>query len=111
MQVRSVVAGGGLPHAAPLLLQIFADALQVPIRTTSSKQSGALGSAVFGSVAGGVFETVGEAVDTLSAPYLDKGGCVYPDTTTKGNWDRTYAKYLKLQELELELNRMAEEEG
>jgi L-ribulokinase len=51
--IRELVACGGLPEKNKLLMQIYADVTGREIRVTASKQTPALGSAMFGAVAAG----------------------------------------------------------
>ncbi len=51
--IHELVACGGLPEKNKLLMQIYADVIGLPIRVSASKQTPALGSAMFGSVAAG----------------------------------------------------------
>ena len=100
-----VVAAGGLPHNAPLLMQMFADALQRPVHITETKQSGAVGAAIFGAVSGGVFDSVDEAVESMSRPALERGRIVEPDVGSEvvEYWKEVHGRYLDLQELEVVL--------
>lgn len=51
--VDHLVATGGLPHHNPLLVQIYADVLNMPITVHPSKQGPALGAAILGAMAAG----------------------------------------------------------
>jgi L-ribulokinase len=51
--VNELVACGGLPEKNALLMQIYADVSGREIKVTASKQTPALGSAMFGAVAAG----------------------------------------------------------
>ncbi len=51
--IHELVACGGLPEKNKLLMQIYADVTGCPIRISASKQTPALGSAMFGAVAAG----------------------------------------------------------
>ena len=51
--IHELVACGGLPEKNKLLMQIYADVIGLPIRVSASKQTPALGSAMFGAVAAG----------------------------------------------------------
>jgi L-ribulokinase len=52
LPVRSVVNCGGLAEKNPLLMQIYADVLQVPMKISRSAQTCALGAAMSGAVVG-----------------------------------------------------------
>jgi len=51
--VNELVACGGLPEKNKLLMQIYADVTGREFKITASKQTPALGSAMFGAVAAG----------------------------------------------------------
>jgi L-ribulokinase len=51
--VRQFVASGGLPMKSPLLMQIYADVLEAPIRQPSGEEPVALGAAILGCAAAG----------------------------------------------------------
>jgi L-ribulokinase len=51
--VSRFVATGGLAHADPLLMQIYADILAAPIEVPAVRQGPALGAAILGAVAAG----------------------------------------------------------
>jgi L-ribulokinase len=105
IRVDKVVAAGGLPNASPLLIQTMANALQEPVHVTDAQQSGGVGAAVFGAIAGGAFGSVKEAVAVMSAPALARGRIVHPDRSdgVQRFWDDLSARYAKVQEMELGL--------
>jgi L-ribulokinase len=51
--IHELVACGGLPEKSPLLMQIYSDVTGRPFKVSASKQTPALGSAMFGAVAAG----------------------------------------------------------
>lgn len=51
--VEEFYASGGIPKKSPLMMQIYADVLNIPVRIAGTDQGGALGSAIFGAVAAG----------------------------------------------------------
>jgi L-ribulokinase len=55
--VRRFVASGGMPKKSPLLMQIYADVLNAPIRLAESDQSVALGAAILGALVAGQEKT------------------------------------------------------
>jgi L-ribulokinase len=69
--VTELVACGGLSQV-DVIMQIFADILELPLKAASSGQAVALGSAIFGAVAAGRahggFDTVSEAVKKMTKP-------------------------------------------
>ena len=61
VKVEEVVNCGGIAEKSPLVIQIYADVCNRPMKVSRSAQTCALGSAIFGSVVGGVHQTVEEA--------------------------------------------------
>ena len=49
-------------------MQIYADVLNRDIRVTGSSQAGALGSAIYASVAAGAYPALKDAAEVLSVP-------------------------------------------
>ena len=63
--VEQMVACGGLAVRSPLLMQIYADVLELPLAIAASEQTCALGAAIFGAVAAGAFDDVAAAQQRL----------------------------------------------
>ena len=63
--VKELYAAGGIAEKDPLMMQIYADVTNREIKISGSPQAPALGSAVFGAVAGGYFETVKDAAAVM----------------------------------------------
>lgn len=67
--VNELVACGGLPEKNPLLMQIYADVTGREIKVTASRQTPALGSAMFGAVVAGSkvggYDTIFEAAGRM----------------------------------------------
>ncbi len=65
VKVESIVTCGGLPDRNPLLMQIYADITGKELKVSASKQTCAVGAAIFGAIAAGKeksgFENVQEA--------------------------------------------------
>ena len=79
VEVNEFYAAGGIAKKDPMTMQIYADVLKLPVHIAGSDQGGALGSAIFGSVAAGsanggfdsVFEAasrLGKVLDTVYEP-------------------------------------------
>ena len=56
--VKTVVNCGGIAEKSSLVMQIYADVLNRPMRISRSSQTCALGAALFGGVAAGAYKTV-----------------------------------------------------
>ncbi|HWD41510.1 MAG TPA: ribulokinase [Fimbriimonas sp.] len=64
--VKEVVNCGGIAEKNPFVMQIYADAMNRPMKVSRSAQTCALGSAIFGSVVGGAHRSVEEARDAMT---------------------------------------------
>lgn len=63
--VNQAINCGGLAVKSPFLMQIYADVLNMPMIVAASDQTCALGAALFGAVAAGMFPTIDDAQRTL----------------------------------------------
>ena len=66
--INSICAAGGIAQKDEMMMQIYADVLGREIRIAGSTQAGALGSAIYASVAAGVYTDVKTAASRLSMP-------------------------------------------
>ena len=94
--VDSVVACGGLPERNPLLMQIYADVCGREIEVASSTQAPALGSAMFGAVAAGLYDSIVEASQAMAAP---PRATYEPDAAHRETYDTLYREYVRLHDL------------
>ena len=97
--VNDLVACGGLPEKNRLLMQIYADVTGREMKVTASKQTSALGAAMFGAVAAGRaaggYDSIFEA--TRSMAHL-KEETFKPNLVDKEVYDQLYAEYLRLHD-------------
>lgn len=95
VKINEVYAGGGIAKKDPFMMQIFADVLNMPIHIVESEQAGALGSAMFGAVAGGYFANLDEAAKVMVKPsektYL-------PIKENSDIYDVIFEEYVKLHD-------------
>ena len=87
-------------------MQRFADKMQHPIYITETKESGAVGAAIFGAIAGNAFDNVHDTVAIMSLPALEKHiYVVEPNLGRKVKlyWDNMQEQYYRLGRLEMEL--------
>ncbi len=97
--VNELVACGGLPEKNKLLMQIYADVTGREIKVTASKQTPALGSAMFGAVAAGKacggYDTIFEAAQTMAS--LEQK-TYQPIAENQKVYDLLFAEYLRLHD-------------
>ncbi|MFZ2096247.1 MAG: ribulokinase [Anaerolineales bacterium] len=97
--VNELVACGGLPEKNKLLMQIYADVTGREIKVTASKQTPALGSAMFGAVAAGKFaggyDSIYEAAQTMA--HL-KQESFKPIPENQQVYEKLFVEYLRLHD-------------
>jgi L-ribulokinase len=93
--VKGIIACGGISAKNPLVMQIYADVLNAPVRISSSAQTCALGSAIAGAVAAGAYSTFAEAMSKMAAPADE----VYnPDPVNAATYEKLYRLYRRLHD-------------
>ncbi len=89
-------ACGGLAQKNPLLLQIYSDVTGRPIRVAASQQTCALGAAMHGALAAGLYPGMKEAARRMVRP----GTRTYkPNAAHKPVYDQLYAEYSRLHDM------------
>jgi L-ribulokinase len=98
--VSEIVACGGLPERSKLLMQIYADVTGREFRVTASKQTPALGSAMFAAVAAGAALGGYDSIVDASRHMADLGQETYrPVSAHHAVYDRLYREYVRLHDL------------
>ena len=95
IRVDRIVASGGIAEKDELLIQIYADVLNRPITVSDSRMSASCGSAIYASVAAGVYRDVVSAVDALS---VRTGKTYTPIERNVEVYNRLYAEYRTLHD-------------
>lgn len=97
--IYELVACGGLPEKNRLLMQIYADVTGRPFKVSASKQTPALGSAMFGAVAAGQsaggYDSIYEAAQKMARL---KEEVFLPVPEHQKVYDQLYAEYLRLHD-------------
>lgn len=93
--IEEIRACGGIVGKNPLLVQIYADVLGVPIKASRCTQTPALGAAINAAAASGVYGYILEAVDAMS----DKDFKIYhPNPESQKAYNELYDEYLTLHD-------------
>ncbi|MEE3200110.1 MAG: FGGY-family carbohydrate kinase, partial [Planctomycetota bacterium] len=107
--VDEIVVCGGIAEKNPLLLQIYADVLGMPLGFSASDQTCALGAAIFAAVAAGGeaggYDSVEEAQHAMTA--IKDGSC-QPENEGKEAYDELYRLYRQLHDAFGGVNRAAD---
>jgi len=97
--IHGLVACGGLPEKNKLLMQIYADVIGLPINISASKQTPALGSAMFGAVAAGKeaggYDSIYDAAKAMA--HL-KNEMYSPIPENQKIYDLLYSEYIRLHD-------------
>lgn len=68
VKIGSICAGGGIAQKDAMMMQIYADVTGKEIRVAGTRQAGALGSAMYAAVAGGIYPDIKAASDRMAPP-------------------------------------------
>ncbi len=100
VRIDGVIALGGVAIKSPLVMQIVADVLDMPIKVAHSEQACALGSAMAAAVAAGIYNELGEAQTKMGGGF-EKTYQPIPENVEK--YQMLYEEYQKLGEF-IEVN-------
>jgi L-ribulokinase len=89
--VDRFVATGGLPHHNPLITEIYAGVLGEPIAVHPCQHGPALGAAILGALAAGLFQSPAEAIRTLSG--AEPLSITAPNPHDREAYEALYARY------------------
>jgi L-ribulokinase len=95
--VNEVYAAGGIAEKNTMMMQIYADVLNMSIKISASSQTPALGSAMFGAVAAGKerggYDSITEAAKDMGRV---KDYVYQPKAENKVVYDQLYTEYARL---------------
>lgn len=94
VEIKEIVAAGGLLKNK-WLMQMLSDVTRIPLSITEATMVGALGSAIYGAVAAGCYDSIEEASDAMGS----KVPSVYkPHENRSLKYDKLYQEYLTLHD-------------
>lgn len=100
LPIHELFACGGIASKDPFMMQIYADVTRKEIRISDSKQTAALGSAMFGAVAAGKdrggFDQIFDAARSI--PRL-KPRVYRPNPAHAATYDQLYSLYCELHDM------------
>ena len=89
------MALGGVAKKSPFVMQIMADILNMPIKVAPSEQTPALGSAMLGATAAGIYATVEKAQKSMGSGFDQE---YFPDSDHAGKYQLLYEKYNQIKD-------------
>lgn len=102
--IEQIVAMGGIPKKDNFVMQVMTDILDKPIKIAASDQTCALGAAMFGAVAAGVYENIIEAQQSMNSGFSKT---FYPREENIKRYQRLYNMYISLgKDLDFYLRRL-----
>jgi L-ribulokinase len=95
VDIHELIACGGLAQKNPLLLQIYADVTGRPIQVAASEQTCALGAAMHGAVAAGVYPDIHAAARKMVRPSTQS---YRPNMAHNAIYERLYVEYIRMHD-------------
>jgi L-ribulokinase len=93
VELKEVVAAGGIPKKSPYVMQVLSDVLNMPVKVIGTDQSGALGAGMFAAVAAGRYPTIGEAQSRMGGGFITT---YEPQKAQAQHYERIYKRYRSL---------------
>jgi L-ribulokinase len=90
VEIKNVMALGGVAKKSTFVMQVMADVLDMPIKVARSEQTPALGSAMLGAAAAGLYPTVKAAQKAMGSGYDVE---YFPVPENAAIYRRLYEKY------------------
>jgi len=96
IEIKNVVALGGVAKKSDFVMQVMADVLNMPIQIARSEQTPALGSAMLAATASGIYANTKKAQKTMGSG-IDKS--YFPIKENVTEYVKLYRKYSQLGEV------------
>jgi len=96
VEIKGVIAIGGIPKKSPFIMQVTADVLNMPIKVAASEQACALGSAMAAAAASGIYPSMQAAQKAMGSGFEK---VFQPDPEKAKVYQQIYEKYSKLAHL------------
>ena len=90
VRIDGVIALGGVAKKSPLVMQIVADVLNMPIQVARSEQAVALGTAMAAAVVAGVHASIPEAQEAMGGGFETE---YHPDPAMVKIYDALFERY------------------
>ena len=91
--INGITAVGGISYKSELIMQMCADAFNMPIKVAKTEQSCALGSAMIAAVAAGIYPKLEVAIENMGSGYRK----IYtPNAEMHQTYEELFKKYTAL---------------
>jgi L-ribulokinase len=91
--VKGLIGLGGVARKSPYIMQVMADVMSMPIRIHKSEQTCALGAAMFGATAAGLYPNVEAAMGAMGQGFDQE---YKPNAKAAEIYKKRYQKYLEI---------------
>lgn len=92
IEIKEIIAVGGIARKSSYSMQLMADVLNRPIHISAATQACARGAAIYASVAAGIYSSIPEAQVHICEDYITD---YYPREEYVAAYAKTYEKFLK----------------
>ncbi|HEY5500807.1 MAG TPA: ribulokinase [Candidatus Humimicrobiaceae bacterium] len=92
LEIKEVVAIGGISQKSSLVMQVLSDVLDMPVKVLKSTQAVALGAAIFGAVTAGYYKDIMEAQKYMASKFLKEYNPIPENVKI---YKDLYRKYIK----------------
>ncbi len=89
--LRNVIMTGGISRKSPFIMQMCADVFRLPVKVAACEQTCALGGAMFGAVAAGLYPRVETAMEKMGAGFDAE---YVPNPERASTYEPLYQRYL-----------------
>ncbi len=93
IEIKSVMALGGVAKKSPFVMQVMADVLNMPIKVARSEQTPALGSAMLGATVAGIYESAEQAQQAMGSGYEQEYEPVAENAVKYGKLYEQYSRF------------------
>ncbi len=98
LEVKEIIAVGGIPRKSGFVMQSMANILSRPIKVSGSPQTCAVGAAIYGAVGAGIYRSIPQAQECMCPGILKEWK---PQRELAGAYEMYYHNYLKLANVKL----------
>ena len=91
--VKGLIGLGGVARKSPYIMQVMADVINMPIRIHKSEQTCAIGAAMFGATAAGLYNKVEDAMNAMGQGFDQE---FKPEPKSASIYKRRYQRYVEV---------------
>lgn len=95
VKITEVIGVGGISLKSPYVMQTLSDVMGISIKVAKTEQAGALGAAIFASVAVRIYDSVDDAQESMCQGFSKE---YFPNQERRTIYDTLFSKYLKIGE-------------